>query len=325
MAASSDTPAAPEPALEPASEPASGRADGPRDPFDRRALARNRQRAERNRERAERDREPAGAGQGSRTGAPDFLVRHALGDLLERLSGVERRFGGAVILDPPTPHCLEELSRNERVASAREARTEPDGRVPLARGSCDLVVSVMALHTVADVPGTLAQIARSLRPDGLFLAAFPGGDTLRELRAALLAAEAEVTGGASPRVFPFIDVRDAGALLQRAGLALPVADIDRLTVRYADPLALMHDLRAMGMANALAERSRRFLPRAVLARALALYAKAGADPDGRVRATHDIVSLSGWKPHESQQKPLRPGSASARLGDVLPDHLPKDP
>ena len=328
MASSSPSGSGKPGATSPAEPEAGGRgehAPGPSDPFDRAALARNRERAE----RMERLRLARAADRGAPTtrdasvgGAPDFLVRHALGDLLERLSGVERRFERAVVLDPPAPWCREAIGGNERVGTVDAIRSGADGRVPIAPASCDLVVSVMGLHTVADVPGTLAQVARALRPDGLFLATFPGGDTLRELRSVMLAAEAEIAGGASPRVFPFIDVRDAGALLQRAGLALPVADVDRLTVRYADPVALMHELRAMGMANALAERPRRFLSRAVLMRALALYADAHADPDGRIRATHEIVSLSGWKPHESQQKPLAPGSARARLGDALPDRMP---
>ena len=272
----------------------------PPDPFDRAALARNRERARRM----------------GREGA-DFLLRLAADDLVDRLEAVERSFEAAVVLDPPLPWVVDRVAAARNVAAAREARSGEDGRVPLAPGSCDLVVSLMALHTTADVPGTLAQVARALRPDGLFLAAFPGGGSLRELRDAMLAAEARLTGGASPRVFPFIDVRDAGALLQRAGLALPVADLDRLTVRYDTPLALMGELRAMGMGNALAERSRRFMPRAVLAGALEAYGAAATDPDGRVRATFDLVSLSGWKPHESQQKPLAPGSARASLKDAL--------
>ena len=284
---------------------------GLRDPFDRTALARNRERALR-----------AALNRPDGSGDPDFLLRLAMDDLLERLHGVERRFERAAIIDPPLGHLVGELSAHERVGDAVAVELETDGRLPLAPGSVDLVVSLMALHVTADVPGLLAQAARALRGDGLFLAAFPGGATLGELREVLLEAELELTGGASPRVFPFIDVREAGALLQRAGLALPVADIDRLTVRYADALALMRDLRAMGMGNALADRSRRSMPRAVLFRAASLYAERHSDPDGRVRATHEIVSLSGWRPHESQQRPLSPGSGRVRLGEVLPDRTP---
>lgn len=272
----------------------------PRDPFDRAALARNRDRALRM----------------GRDGA-DFLLRLAADDLVERLDGVERRFERAIVLDPPTHYPVERVAASPRVAACEAVRTEADGRVPLGPGSVDLVVSVMALHVAADLPGTLAQVARSLRPDGLFLAVLPGGDTLRELREAWLAAESETTGGASPRVAPMLDVRDAGALLQRAGLALPVADADRLTVRYDTMLDLAAELRAMGMANPLADRSRRPTSRSTLLRAAAIYAERFGDPDGRVRATFELVSLSGWRPHASQPKPLAPGSASVSLADVL--------
>ena len=168
-----------------------------------------------------------------------------------------------------------------------------------------------------DLPGILAQARRALRPDGLFLGCLFGGDTLRELRIAFGEAEAELEGGISPRVAPFADVRALGALLQRAGFALPVTDLDSATVRYPHALALMVDLRAMGLTNPLAERRRTPLRRATLGRAAALYAERFADRDGRVRATFDIVWLSGWAPHESQQKPLRPGAAKTRLADAL--------
>jgi hypothetical protein len=161
------------------------------------------------------------------------------------------------------------------------------------------------------------QIRRALRPDGLFLAALLGGETLAELRYSFAAAESELDGGASPRVAPFADVRELGALLQRAGFALPVADVDHVPVRYATPIALMHDLRRMGATNPLAERRRVPLRRATLARAVEIYATRFADPDGRVRASFDIVWLSGWAPHASQQQPLRPGSAKTRLADAL--------
>ncbi|MEI8150830.1 MAG: methyltransferase domain-containing protein, partial [Hyphomicrobiales bacterium] len=184
-------------------------------------------------------------------------------------------------------------------------------------GSLDLVVSALALQFVNDLPGTLIQIRRALRPDGLLLAAMIGGDSLTELREAFAQAEAEVDGGVSPRVAPFADLRDIGALLQRAGFALPVTDVDRVTVRYASPLALMHDLRSMGAANALTERRRAPLRRATLRRLMEIYAERFSDPDGRVRATFEIVWLSGWAPHESQQKPLAPGSAKTRLADAL--------
>jgi SAM-dependent methyltransferase len=189
--------------------------------------------------------------------------------------------------------------------------------LPFQEGSLDLVVSALALQFVNDLPGTLIQIRRALKPDGLFLGALIGGESLAELRAAFAEAEAEVEGGASPRVAPFADLRDLGALLQRAGFALPVTDIDRVTVRYESPLALMRDLRRMGAGNVLIERRRKPLRRATLRRLFEIYAEKFSDPDGRVRATFEIVWLSGWAPHESQQQPLKPGSARARLADAL--------
>jgi SAM-dependent methyltransferase len=189
--------------------------------------------------------------------------------------------------------------------------------LPFARGALDLVVSAFALETLNDLPGTLIQIRRALTPDGLLLAALLGGDTLSELRESFAVAETEVSGGVSPRVVPFADVRDMGALLQRAGFALPVTDVDRVVVRYPTPLALMHDLRRMGATNPLIERRRAPLRRKMLLRMMEVYADRFRDPDGRIRASFDIVWLSGWAPHESQQQPLRPGSAKARLADAL--------
>jgi SAM-dependent methyltransferase len=179
------------------------------------------------------------------------------------------------------------------------------------------VVSALALQFVNDLPGTLIQIRRALKPDGLLLAALIGGESLSELRLAFAEAESEVEGGVSPRVAPFADLRDLGALLQRAGFALPVTDVDRVTVRYATPLDLMHDLRRMAAGNVLMERRRVPLRRATLRRAREIYAERFADGDGRIRATFDIVWLSGWAPHESQQQPLAPGSARTRLADAL--------
>jgi SAM-dependent methyltransferase len=189
--------------------------------------------------------------------------------------------------------------------------------LPLREGALDLVASGLALHFVNDLPGTLVQIRRALKPDGLFVAALLGGDTLTELRQAFAAAEAELEDGISPRVLPFADLRELGALLQRAGFALPVTDVDRLTVRYASPLALMHDLRRMGATNPLIDRSRRPLRRATLVRMMEIYGERFADPDRRIRATFEIVYLLGWAPHESQQQPLAPGSARTRLADAL--------
>jgi len=192
-----------------------------------------------------------------------------------------------------------------------------DEVLALHEGAHDLVVHAMALHWANDPVGQLVQCRRALQPDGLFLGLLPGGQTLHELRAALAEAEAEVTGGLSPRVLPMGEIRDLGALLQRAGFALPVADSFTKTVLYRDALHLMADLRAMGEANALAARLRHPTRRAVLLRAAGIYAERFGRPDGRIPATFEIICLTGWAPHDSQQKPLRPGSAAARLAEAL--------
>ena len=252
----------------------------------------------------------------------DFLYRLAAEDIAERLAAVKRRFalgaeiGSRLPVLGPTGQ-VDRVVRMDRMAETRPDVVGDAELLPFAPESLDLAVSVLSLHAANDLPGALAQMRRALKPDGLFLAALLGGNTLAELRQALATAEAEITGGASPRVAPFTDVRTVGALLQRAGFALPVTDQDSHTVRYASALHLMHDLRAMGATNALVERDRRPLRRAVLARAIDIYGERFADADGRVRATFDIISLSGWAPHESQQQPLRPGSAAVRLADAL--------
>lgn len=256
----------------------------------------------------------------------DFLLAAIADDLAERLAAVKRDFALAVDLGTPGAHLAERLAASGRVGRLvridRIAETRPDivgdaELLPLAPASVDLVVSALAFHWNDDLPGLLAQVRRALKPDGLLLAAFLGGDTLTELRDSFAAAEADLTGGASPRVAPFAELRAAGALLQRAGFALPVIDQDRRTVRYADMPALMRDLRAMGAANPLIERTRRPATRTLVARAAAVYAERFSDSDGRIRATFDILSLSGWAPHASQQQPLRPGSAKTRLADAL--------
>jgi SAM-dependent methyltransferase len=259
-------------------------------------------------------------------GPETFLLDRVAADLAERLDAVLRDFPVAVDLGTPTDAVRRALAEKKNIGTLFAAATPPredlslvadEEALPFRDASLDLVVSALALHFVNDLPGALVQIRRALKPDGLFLAALLGGDTLTELRQSFAAAEAEVEGGISPRVAPFADVRDLGALLQRAGFALPVTDVDRLTVRYASPFALMAELRRMGATNALAERRRVPLRRATLARMAELYAERFADPDGRIRATFEVVWLSGWAPHESQQKPLRPGSAQARLADAL--------
>jgi SAM-dependent methyltransferase len=255
-----------------------------------------------------------------------FLLERVAGDLLDRFAAVTRHFSLAVEIGSPTPGLaaalmatgkIDRLFRLDWTSASRPDAVADEEMLPLAPESIDLAVSVLALHHANDLPGVLAQRRRALRPDGLFLAALLGGDTLTELRQSLAEAEAEISGGASPRVAPFAELRTLGALLQRTGFALPVIDQDRVTVRYANALDLMRDLRAMGAASALHERSRKPLLRSVLLRAAAIYGQRFADADGRMRATFDVVSLSGWAPHESQQQPLKPGSAKARLADAL--------
>ncbi len=259
-------------------------------------------------------------------GPETFLLDRVAADLAERLGAVLRQFGDAVDLGTPTDAVRDALADNAAigmlVAASALARRVPaivadEEALPLRDASLDLVVSALALQFVNDLPGALVQIRRALKPDGLFLAALLGGDTLGELRQSFAAAESEVEGGVSPRVAPFADVREMGALLQRAGFALPVTDVERLTVRYSSPFILMSELRRMGATNALAERRSTPLRRATLARMAEIYAQRFADPDGKIRATFEVIWLSGWAPHESQQKPLRPGSAQVRLADVL--------
>lgn len=269
----------------------------------------------------------------SKLGAATFLLDRAADDLVERLGAVLRRFKIAVDLGTPADAVRKALARHGSVGMIVAARTTDENpppatanekivvadeeALPFRDGSLDLVVSALALQFVNDLPGTLIQIRRALKPDGLFMAALIGGETLTELRQAFAAAESEIEGGASPRVAPFADVRELGALLQRAGFALPVTDVDRLCVRYDSVFALMHDLRRMGATNTLIERRRAPLRRATLLRMTEVYAERFADPDGRLRVTFEIVWLSGWAPHPSQQQPLRPGSAKARLADAL--------
>lgn len=248
----------------------------------------------------------------------DFLFRAVADDLALRLSAVKRHFERGILLVPAAAPdaALSGLPAMERHVPPEDAAGEALGLEP---ENCDLAVSLLTLHETNDTPGILAQIRRALKPDGLFLACVPGGGTLGELRESLLAAEAELTGAANARVLPFMDVRDAGGLLQRAGFALPVTDAERMTVRYDTMFDLMRDLRAMGATNTLSGRSRRFASAALFREAALYYAQNHADPDGRIRATFDLVWMSGWAPHETQQKPLKPGSAANRLADFIGD------
>lgn len=263
-------------------------------------------------------------------GPATFLLDIAAEELAGRLGAVEREFEEAAELhggSGVTARMLVETGKVGRMRRVEASTTfaagdediliAPLDAVPLEPQSVNLIVSPLSLHVTNDTPGVFIQIRRALKPDGLFLAAVPGSGTLQELREALLAAESEKSGGASPRVIPFADVRDLGALLQRAGFALPVADTERYTVRYDTMFGLMRDLRAMGMANPLVGRSRTPLRRETLVRAAEIYAERFSDPDRRIRATFSIVYLAGWAPHENQQKPLKPGSAKVRLADAL--------
>jgi len=250
-----------------------------------------------------------------RLGAATFLLDRVIEDMEDRLAAVRREFVNAA--DVWTPG--EGLAAHGRFTSFAHIALEdsPQETLPLASESLDVVVSALAFQFANDLPGVLAQIRRALKPDGLLLAAMIGGDTLTELRQSFAAAEAECEGGASPRVAPFADLRDVGSLLQRAGLALPVTDVDRVVVRYDSAFALMQDLRRMGATNILVERRRLPTRRTTMLRMAQIYAERFADPDGRIRATFDVIWLSGWAPHESQQQPLKPGSAQASLEDAV--------
>lgn len=259
-----------------------------------------------------------------------FLLDIAATEIAERIAIVERHFDSAIELHGATGITARRVLETGKVGSITRIETSrdflpDDGTAKVASledlalepASSNLVISPLSLHLTNDTPGTLIQIRKALKPDGLFLAALPGSGTLQELRDVLLATEAELLGGASPRVIPFADVRDIGALLQRAGFALPVTDTETYTVRYDSIFPLMRDLRAMGMANPLLGRSRTPLTRLFFMRAAEIYAQRYSDADGRIRATFSIIYMSGWAPHESQQKPLKPGSANVRLADVL--------
>ena len=281
--------------------------------FDRRLLVRRRDRV------------------AARAAHHDFLLARVADDFAERLSLVQRTFSAGLNID--AHHGL--LSRRLRALPNVTAITDADPSaamralcdgptldadeeaLPLASGSIDLAVSGLSLQLTNDLPGALIQLRRALRPDGLLLAALLGAETLRELRQAWLIAEEDLTGGASPRVAPFADVRAMGSLLQRAGFALPVVDTDTVTVTYPSPLALMSEIKAMGASNMLTDRRRVPVTRTLLMRAAQVYQDRFGLPDGRIPATFEIITLTAWVPHESQPKPLRPGSATTRLATAL--------
>jgi SAM-dependent methyltransferase len=293
--------------------------------FDRAALRAVRMRAERGLSSASSER-------------PDFLLTRVVEDFMERLSFIRRTFrtaldlgchhgalGGILAMQGGIADVVFADDLPARILPGGSMRQDADlEALPFAAESFDLAVSALSLQSVNDLPGTLAQVRSCLKPDGLFMGALLGGRTLQELREAFLIAETDIRGGAGLHVAPVVDVRDLGTLLQRAGFALPVVDSDVVEVTYAHPLALMHDLRAMGATNVLAERSRGGLRRDVLAHAIEVYRRRFAAPDGRVRATFEILTATAWAPHANQQKPLARGSATMRLSDALkPTHETK--
>jgi len=265
----------------------------------------------------------------------DFLIQESAQRLTDRLLDVTRDFAVALDLGCHTGQVAMAMAPNSRIGTLLQADFSPcmaamarrlDGRptfcadeelLPVAESSLDLVLSNLSLHWVNDLPGALAQIRRAIKPDGLFLATLFGGETLRELRTVLMEAEAETSGGVAPRVSPFTDVRDAGNLLTRAGFALPVCDADTITVTYADIFKLMADLRGMAESNAVLERRKIPTRRETFLRAAEIYAARFSNPAGRIAATFQIITMTAWVPHTSQPKALRPGSATARLADVL--------
>jgi SAM-dependent methyltransferase len=259
-------------------------------------------------------------------GRAAFLAESVAEEVAERVGLVLRDFPITLVHGFGQRQTAEKLASTGRFSTliTSASHADPSCQVvfdaeslPFGPQSLDCIISLLTLQSVNDLPGALIQIRRALKPDGFFLASLFGGATLSELRSAWLEAENEWRGGVTPRVAPFADLRDMGSLLQRAGFALPVLDSDRTTVRYSNALSLMHEVKALGFSNPLSDRSRRPVTPALLAKAAAAYAEHYSDPDGKVRATIEVLWLTGWAPHESQQQPLKPGSAKARLADAL--------
>jgi SAM-dependent methyltransferase len=245
------------------------------------------------------------------------LDQRIVEELTDRLAVISKDFTHTLVIGARTRAAAAAMSGMGRFGKLLEQQAHASEDLSLQEGSMDCVISLLDLHGVNDVPGYLAQVARALRPDGLAVFAFFAGGTLSELRESWMIAEQELTGGVSPRVAPMIDLREAGGLLQRAGLALPVADLDRLPLRYGNALTLMHDIKSLGLSNCLVGRTVRLVSRRLLLRAAEIYDATFKDTDGRLPATVEIAWAMAWKPHPSQQKPLKPGSAKARLVDVL--------
>ena len=248
---------------------------------------------------------------------PNILTRTIAEELVERLSFVNRQFEHVLLIAAEPQHIAARLLEAGQVKDIVSRTPSASDDLDLLDGQFDAVFSVLDLQGFNDVPGALIQMRRALKPDGLFLACLFAGGTLAELRQSWLAGEALTTGGVSPRVAPMIEVRELGGLLQRAGLALPVADLDRTILRYADAVALIHEIRGLGFSNPLTDRARTPVTRRLLGAAVNAYHSNFADADGRIRATIEIAWATGWSPHESQQQPLQPGSAKTRLADAL--------
>jgi hypothetical protein len=248
---------------------------------------------------------------------PDPLSRAVAAELDDRLGFINRRFEQALVIAPDARPFAEILAASGKVGHIATREPPAADALDLQPQSLNAIFDMLDLHAVDDVPGRIAQGLQALKPDGLYIACLLAGDSLSELRQSWLAAEDEILGGASPRVAPMASVRELGALLQRTGLALPVADLDRTIVRYGDAVALIHEISELGFSNNLVGRSRRPVSRRLLGAAVAHYHQHFADEDGRIRATIDLAWLTGWAPHASQQKPLKPGSAKARLADAL--------
>ena len=286
--------------------------------FDNNALGLHRQRAKRLYNRG-------------KTTSPDFLLKHAAEDIASRISLVSRQFENSTAIFGRTEVVASAMSEAKNVAKVSRIEddafysnspefptitTRADTLVPPSK-LFDLAVSILAPHWSANLPGLLIQIKNLIQPDGLFLGTLAGPDTLMELRECMAMAEVEIFGGISPRVDPFITVQSAGALMQRAGFALPVIDSDKIIVRYDTFFDLVKDLRAMAATNALRTREKRKYSKILFTRAAEIYASRFADNDGRIRATFELISISGWVPHPSQQKPMKPGSAKIHLADAL--------
>lgn len=253
----------------------------------------------------------------TKRGRPDILSHSIAAELAERLDPINRVFDQACLIAADSEPIAAAISASGKVKNLEIIEPAASDFLPLTAHAFDAIFDILDLHLVNDVPGRLVQLHRALIPDGLFMACLFAGQTLNELRQSWLEADELVSGGVSPRVAPMIDVREMGGLLQRAGLALPVVDLDRTIVRYPDAIALIHEIRSLGLSNLMTGRSRTPVTRNLLGEAISTYQEKFSDADGRIRATIEVAWATAWSPHESQQKPLKPGSAKFRLADAL--------